>query len=196
MDEWIYQQPVWTDLAEEIGEECQAVLESILPIAQREPEICDASYLLAQLVLSDSASRYLSLNALQHDAHKKEARKKIRETVHRLLRGGDQEDYLQGLSRWLGQYDRLGGVPVDGFRDILAFASGKAAIESTGFVSDLVVQIERLSEIAYSEFVNTARNNKSMTAGTFRFRFSDRKNRPGISTKKPTRGNSAESSKP
>ena len=140
----------------------------------------------------------MSLNAGQHDARKKEAQKNIRGTVRGLLKGGDQADYLQGVGRWLGKYDRLGGVPVDGYRDVLAIASAEAPQATTRLVSDLIIQIERLSDIAYSQFKRLGQESGSSTSsGTSRLhlQFSDGKKRTKIPTKKSPKIDSVETGK-
>lgn len=199
MDEWIYRQEAWTHLAEQLGEECLVTLESILATDGREFEMRDASVLLAQLILSDAATRYWSSNTGQHDARKKEAHKKIRGTSNGLLKGGDQAEYLQETSRGLGRYVRLGGVPVDEYREIIAFATGNDVSATTSFVSDLIVQIERLSDIAYTLFKKTGQAGNSPTgSGTPRLRlqFSEGEKRTGISTRKPPKSKSGETAKP
>lgn len=187
MDEWVFRQEVWTTLLEQVAEECVVTLGQIFTTDNREFEIRDASILLSQLIISDAAGRYWGFNTGQHHSRNKEAQKKIKGTAQGFLSGGDQAEYLQDFSRRLSRCAQLGGVSVDDYREIIFIATGKDVSEATLFVSDLVVKIEHLSDIAYTLFKKIGQAGNSQTGSVtsrFNLQFSDGEKRPGISTRK------------
>jgi len=187
MDEWVFRQEIWTDLVEQVAEECVVTLRQIFKTDSREYEIRDASILLAQLILTDAANRYWGNKTGQHISRGKEAQKKIKGTAHGFLKDCDQAEYLQEFSRQLSRHAQLGYVPVDDYREIIFIATGMNITDAASFVSDLFVKTEHLSTIAYSQFKKTAQSGISKTGSVtprFQFQFSDVKKRPGVSTQK------------
>lgn len=146
MNHWVYQQEPWTKLLEEISERCLEIQTDVFSVDDREFEKRDAAILLAHLILLDAASKTWSNNSAQNESLKKEAQKRLLRTVRSLLRGCDQEHYLQALNREINKHFRTGSLPFDTYREIIFIATAKEPHECTPFVSELVIRIEDLSD--------------------------------------------------